>query len=225
MGFEKHDWESIWTQPTQPWVESGGDQSLRLIYPELLTLRGEFSSGSTALVPLCGDSTAVRYLFDRGHRVTAVDFVPDAVRKLAQTQFADAEFAHTIDSTTTLLSGERVRLIAQDFNDFDAGEGFDLIYDRGALVALSHSQRALYIEKLLESLKPEGLLIVVADEFSVPDWSGPPYPLTRQEVEQLFPTLGCVWCASRNRPLADTDRRYSPSRRTIVENHVVLGRK
>ncbi len=93
MGFEKHDWESIWTQPTQPWVESGGDQSLRLIYPELLTLRGEFSSGSTALVPLCGDSTAVRYLFDRGHRVTAVDFVPDAVRKLAQTQFADAEFA------------------------------------------------------------------------------------------------------------------------------------
>jgi hypothetical protein len=78
------------------------------------------------------------------------------------------------------------RVILGDFFAYDFGERhFDLIYERTFLCSMTPSRRPDYATRVADLLSPGGRLIGFFI-FGQKPGSGPPFPLTEGEVQQLF---------------------------------------
>lgn len=122
------------------------------------------------LVPLCGASPAVTHFLRHGCQVTAVDIVDQAIE-------IQREKIKPVHAAT-----ERATLICGDFFQEDLGAPFEIIYDRGALIAVAPDLRATYLNKLDDMLIPRGYINLKI--FHSPDssQSGPPFPVELSEV-------------------------------------------
>jgi thiopurine S-methyltransferase len=134
-----------------------------------------FLKGKRVLVPLCGDTFAVRYFFDQGAAaVVGVDLALAAIEQNATINFPETDgFTKSKDeiecrstgnsstsvtrftitrgssaSVATLLAGSLFDVPAEMF-----GGPFDVVYDRASMVALPPSLRSAYVNTLA-SLAP-----------------------------------------------------------------------
>ena len=190
------DWEERWRTSDTPWARGGSDTSLPEVYP---VLREQFGipPGARALVPLCGNSSACRYLYEQGHHVTAVDAVPLAIERLRVERFAELTFEISQSGGHTIFTAPRVELRCGDIFALPPELRFDVIYDCAAYVALSRSLLERYVPTLLNALAPGGYLILIGNEIPVDDWQGPPYPFVREEALSRFDALDLVHESSK----------------------------
>ena len=121
------------------------------------------------LVPGCGSGYEVQAFHAAGYDVSAMDFSPAAV-----------------DQAKRVLGVLAERVILGDFFTYDFGQRrFDLIYERTFLCSMAPSRRPEYVNRMADLLLPGGRLIGVFLYGQRPP-SGPPFPLTEPEAEQLF---------------------------------------
>jgi thiopurine S-methyltransferase len=98
-------------------------------------------------------------------------------RTIAAAHEPAGPFVHWQGGGVTLLQG--------DFFDLDATYAAAL--DRGGLVALPPQERPRYATHLRRRLEPGSVLLLVTIEYDPARRSGPPFPVFRDEVIQLFP--------------------------------------
>ena len=155
-------WTVRYAAGKTPW-DFGGVPSALKSFLERSSVPGRI------LIPGCGSGYEVHAFHAAGYDVSAIDFSPAAV-----------------DQAKKVLGVLSERVILGDFFMHDFGERrFDLIYERTFLCSMAPSRRPEYVNRMADLLVPGGRLIGV---FLYGQWSssGPPFPLTDTDAEQLF---------------------------------------
>jgi len=121
------------------------------------------------LIPGCGSGYEIQAFHAAGYDVSAIDFSPAA-----------------IEQAKRVLGFLAEQVLLGDFFTYDFGERrFDLIYERTFFCSMTPSRWPEYVNRMADLLLPGGRLIGVFLYGQRPS-SGPPFPLTEPEAEQLF---------------------------------------
>jgi hypothetical protein len=139
------------------------------------------------LVPLCGDSPILRTAALQGFEVDGVDSSQTALRS-------------AVERSEEGLPVERFQQIHLHWKNFFApelwegplkGKKYDIIYERQGMTSLNREQRPDYVYLLKRALKEDGLIYVEGifrtGRVKGNKLQGPPYSLSRKELEHLFP--------------------------------------
>ncbi|MFN8988837.1 MAG: methyltransferase domain-containing protein [Betaproteobacteria bacterium] len=166
-------WETRYRDRVTPWDAGGA--------PERFVdwARG-LPRGRRVLVPGCGSAHEVRVLAEGGAHVLAIDFSTAAVA-LARERLGS--LAH--------------RVVEADFFHFDAGEGFDAVYERAFLCALPRHLWPAYGQRMAEVLQPGGQLSGYF--FFDHNTRGPPFGTSEQT---LYTLLGSAFSLERDEAVA-----------------------
>lgn len=176
--MEHADWKERW--------DSGRiGFHLGAVHPVLLRERERFEGTGSVLVPLAGKTADLDLLAEGGRRVLANEFIEAAARSFFAERGQTPEEAQR-ESRLRLSHGS----ITFDVGDFFtssaalAGERFDAVFDRAALIAVDPVHRARYVDVLDALLAPNGFVLLVTLE--VDAGSGPPHRVSADDVDALF---------------------------------------
>lgn len=154
-------WTRRYAAGKTPW--DGGVPSALKSFVERSSVPGK------VLVLGCGSGYEIQAFYAAGYDVSAIDFSPAAVEQ------AKRVLGHLAE-----------RVILGDFFTYDFGQRrFDLIYERTFLCSMTSSRWPEYVDRMAELLLPGGRLIGVF-LYGQTLSSGPPFPLTEPQAEQLF---------------------------------------
>jgi SAM-dependent methyltransferase len=119
----------------------------------------------------CGTGETALFLAGRGHRVTGVDFLEEAIRR-ARAKAAERGLAveFLVKDATTLL---------------DWSERFATVIDCGLFHVFSDADRRRYVEGLARVLQPGGRLFLMCMSDEEPGTEGP-RRVSRQELYDAF---------------------------------------
>ncbi len=155
-------WTGRYAAGKTPWDFGGVPSALK-------SFLERSSAPGRILIPGCGSGYEVQAFHAAGYDVSAIDFSPAAV-----------------DQAKRVLGVLVERVIFGDFFTHDFGERrFDLIYERTFLCSMTPSRWPEYVNRMADLLSPGGRLIGVF-LYGQRSLSGPPFPLTAPEAEQLF---------------------------------------
>jgi SAM-dependent methyltransferase len=155
-------WTTRYAAGKTPWDFGGVPAALK-------SFLGRSSVPRRVLIPGCGSGYEVQAFHTAGYDVTAIDFSPAAV-----------------DQAKRVLGVLAERVILGDFFTHDFGQcRFDLIYERTFLCSMAPSRWPDYVNRVADLLSPAGRLVGVF-LYGQRSPSGPPFPLTDTDAEQLF---------------------------------------
>ena len=151
-----------------PWAR---DEPRELLV-EWAQARSLDGSGRGAMVVGCGFGADAEYLSELGFDTTAFDVAPSAVRAARERH-----------------PGTAVHYVTGDLLDFPAawGEAFLFVFESLTVQSLPDAVRPQAIRNVGRLVAPRGTLLVIAsarDEADGPV-QGPPWPLTRAEVDSF----------------------------------------
>ena len=174
-------WLDRWRTAQIGFHQAAVDRHLQAYWPRLMV-----PANSRVFVPLCGKSLDLLWLRDQGHWVSGVE-----LSALALESFL-AE--HGIPARRRVLSGFDV-YEADGFTLF-CGDYFQLtpallgnvsaVYDRAALISWAPAARESYVEHLTFLTRPGCETLLIAVEYPPEQMQGPPFPLTRDSIENLY---------------------------------------
>ncbi|HSH38280.1 MAG TPA: methyltransferase domain-containing protein [Chthoniobacterales bacterium] len=150
------------------YVTGSTPSDLQGVPPALHAFLQRSGSRGRALIPGCGSGYEVRAFHDAGYDVTALDFSSAAVNR-----------------ARALLGALGDKVQVGDFFHYEfPATGFDLVYERTFLCALSPSRWAEYAARMADLLRDGGRLVGVF-VFGTAD-DGPPFPLPEGGEQELF---------------------------------------
>jgi SAM-dependent methyltransferase len=119
----------------------------------------------------CGTGELALFLAARGHRVTGIDFVEEAIRRARR---------------TAAERGLAVEFLIKDALTLgDWGEHFATVIDCGLFHVFSDDDRRRYIQGLAQVLEPSGLVFLMCFSDEEPGTEGP-RRVSRQELCDAF---------------------------------------
>jgi hypothetical protein len=155
-------WTVRYAAGKTPWDFGGVPAALR-------SFLARSSISSKVLIPGCGSGYEVEAFHAAGHEVTAIDFSPAGV-----------------EQAKGVLGVLGDKVILGDFFTYDFGKRrFDLIYERTFLCSMTPARWPQYVNRVADLLSVKGKLVGIFF-YGQPSPSGPPFPLTETESEQLF---------------------------------------
>ena len=160
------DWESHYRSGDTPW-EKGAAHPALIAFLKSNPVRGR------VLVPGCGLGHDVRALAATADEVVGLDISPSGV-KAAKAQ--------------PTVGGERYVLGDLFALPPSLRGAFDAVFEHTCFCAIQPDQRADYVSAVAAALVPGGLLFAVfyLDPGLDPGESGPPFGVTREELDALF---------------------------------------
>ncbi len=169
-------WRARWRQGQTGWHRDEVNEKLRRHAARL-----EPAPNRRILVPLCGASKDLGFLAAAGWEPVGVEVAEEAVARLFEgaRPCAEAASVHT-DGAVTVVCAD---FFACDLSRFAP---FGAVYDRGALVAIPPRLRRPYAERIAELVAPGARGLVVTVEYDGPPDLGPPFSVTRDDLERLF---------------------------------------
>lgn len=168
-------WDTRYDKGVMPW-DAGAVPAGLVAFVKALP------PGCRVLVPGCGSGHEVGFLADAGFDVLAIDFSPPAI-----------ELAHRNASRCA----DRIRLA--DFFAFDAGDGFDCVYERAFLCALPRMLWARYAERMTAIVRPGGCL--AGYWFMDDNERGPPFGTNPAQLASL---LEPAFALEHDEPVTDS---------------------
>ncbi|MDH5649237.1 MAG: thiopurine S-methyltransferase [Gammaproteobacteria bacterium] len=135
-------------------------------------------------VPLCGKTLDMIWLRNQGYRVVGVEISELAVRSF----FTENKliFAQRREGDFEVYTAEGITLYVGDFFSIrpEYVSGCGAVYDRAALVALPPEMRRQYASYLKQILLAP--ILLVSMEYDQRYMSGPPFSVSRAEIESLY---------------------------------------
>jgi SAM-dependent methyltransferase len=170
-------WTTRYAAGRTPWDFGGVPSALKVFL--------ERSPGpGRVLIPGCGAGYEVRAFHAAGYDVSAIDFSPAAVER-----------------AKSVLGSFAEKVFLGDFFTYDFGQRrFDLIYERTFLCSMTPTRWPDYANRMAELLPPGGKLIGVF-LYGEKSSSGPPFPMTEPEADQLFKSR---FQLQRSEPMTDS---------------------
>lgn len=179
--MEKTFWTERWKRRDIGFHQPHVHDQLKQFWPTL-----GLSVGSTVFVPLAGKSCDMVWLATQGHRVVGVELSDVAVKEFfkdgGQTPkiTSDGPFDHFSAGPFNLYRGDFFEMSAEMVGDVVA------VYDRAALIALPADLRERYAKKLASIIPTTAIIFLVALDYPEHELSGPPFSVTREEVQRLY---------------------------------------
>jgi SAM-dependent methyltransferase len=187
-----------------PW-DYGAPRPQLVEWAEVQNLTGV---GREAVVVGCGYGADAEFLVERGFRTRGFDFAPTAIAG-ARRMHPDSEVSYLVADVLD-LPREWLGL-------------FDLVVESLTVQSMPPVQHTVAARNIGALVAPEGTLLVLATaREDGPEVKGPPWPLTRAELE-LFANgdlvmrrlerieSGAWWRAELSRGRAGSNSRLSPS--------------
>jgi len=198
-------WHGRWQKGQTGWHLPEPNPLLRRYWPAL-----NLPEGATVLVPLCGKSVDVAWLWRRGYRVIGIELSPLARQQFMAEQ--GIELTGEADGWWTSADG-RLRWHEGDFFALTPGQvgAVDAVYDRAALVAFPLSHRARYVRQLARLGVGARLLLISLDAEGVSADAGPPFAVPDDEVVRLFAEVAEIHKVGDHA----TERHGQPWRETV----------
>jgi thiopurine S-methyltransferase len=144
------------------------------------------AKGGRVFVPLCGKSLDILWLRDHGHSVLGVELSVIALEAfcmengIAARRRVQGEFEVYEAPALQLYRGDFFALAPALLHDVTA------VFDRAALISWTPELRAPYVEHLSALLRPGAQMLLVTLEYPQAQFPGPPFSVTRDEVERLY---------------------------------------
>jgi thiopurine S-methyltransferase len=174
-------WLDRWRTAQIGFHQAAVDRHLKAYWPLL-----KLPANSPVFVPLCGKSLDLMWLRERGHSVKGVELSPVALESFvmehgipARRRVLDCFDVYEADGFT-LFRGDYFKLTAALLGTVSA------VYDRAALISWTPEARAAYVKHLTLLTSPGTQTLLIAVEFPAEQMSGPPFPLTRDTIENLY---------------------------------------
>ena len=139
---------------------------------------------------MSGKSLDLVHLYKEGHFVYGIEGVPLAVEEMYKT--ANLEFTKKycpeIDGFVYSTLDEKLKVFSCDFFKMkpELVEKLDAVFDRGAFEAIFESDRAQYVQLIMQMLKEDFRYILNVYEYEDAIFKGPPRACKKDEVLQLF---------------------------------------
>ena len=174
-------WLNRWRTAQIGFHQASVDRHLKAYWP-LLKLR----ANSPVFVPLCGKSLDLMWLRERGHSVKGVELSPVALESffmehgIPARRHVLADFDAYEADGLTLFRGDYFKLTSALLGSVSA------IYDRAALISWPPAARESYVKQLNLLTSPGTQTLLTVVEFPPDQMSGPPFPLTRDTIENLY---------------------------------------
>jgi thiopurine S-methyltransferase len=177
------------------------------------------------LVPLCGKSLDLLWLRERGFHVTGIELSTVAVESLCWGQGILAR--RTAGSGVDRFDADRLRIFQGDlFTLSGAGLGdFHAVYDRASLIALPAEERVRYVNALVALTQPGTKTLLMTVEYSQQQTNGPPFSVSRSEVESLYGAQHSIRLLERRDILANEARLRARGVTELHENCFLLTRR
>ncbi len=157
------------------------------------------TAGQSVFVPLCGKSRDMVWLAQQGLHVVGVELYEVAVTAF----FLENQLGSPVISESgpfRKFSVEGIDIYCGDFFKWDQPNSIDVVYDRGALVALPAAMRVNYAALVERALKPDAKQLVVAFEYDPSLMDGPPFSVTETELRDLYGQSSSVQALWRGQP-------------------------
>lgn len=159
------------------------------VNPWLLKYKEVFGdlTNRNILVPLCGKSIDMTWFHQQGAQVIGVELSSRAT----QAFFDDSKLSYKKISQPPfqLYQHDGIKIICGDFFSLEkkhVGE-IDIVYDRGALIALPDDKRKEYVKKMTALLKPDCKIFLITLEYHIDSPpERPPFSVTPEEIDNLY---------------------------------------
>jgi thiopurine S-methyltransferase len=175
-------WSGTWNAHAKPpWKGERSDEDFKLFLDGFSLPQ----PGAKVLVPLCGDSEVMLWLHKAGWAVVGVEFVREAAERFFASFFPEEKIEELSVGAATCLSVGSISIFVQDFFSCSV-DGFDLIYDRAALVAIPPSERQKYAQKLTGLLNHSGCLYIETVNTDEQTVLNAPFPVAPESISSLF---------------------------------------
>jgi thiopurine S-methyltransferase len=141
---------------------------------------------STVFVPLAGKTRDMVWLATQGHRVIGVELSEVAVREFFQDGGQTPDVRS--DGPFDVYSAGPFSLYRGDFFEMPPKAMTEVaaVYDRAALIALPPDLRVRYAQKLTSIIPSKAVIFLVTVAYPNGEISGPPFSVTRDDVESLY---------------------------------------
>ena len=143
-------------------------------------------TGQRVFAPLCGKSLDLLWLRDQGLEVIGVEISELAVRSFFEENGLEPEVVSVNDHDQ--WRAENITILHANYFDLQPGDlgTIDAVYDRASLIALPPDMRAEYAEKMRELVPIDVPVLLITLDYPCHQMSGPPFPVSRDEVEELY---------------------------------------
>lgn len=142
-------------------------------------------SGQRILVPLCGKTKDMAWLKEKGLIVHGLELYSGAVEEFF-TENNMIPYVKDQGPEFTNYTFENLLISCGDFFLLSNPEAYDYVYDRASLVALPQSLRKRYADEVKQSIKKNGKYFLIVCEYDQGLRDGPPFSISRSEVERLY---------------------------------------
>ena len=140
------------------------------------------------LVPLCGKSKDLFWLYQKGYQVFGVELSELAVMEFFQENDLIYQITEKPHHKCFHTPDDRLKIYCGDLFDFEKDcEPNDImaIFDRASIVALPQDLRLQYA-KLLRKIAPQASSLLLTFEYPQEKMQGPPFSVMESEIHQLF---------------------------------------
>jgi thiopurine S-methyltransferase len=179
--MEPDFWLERWQRNDIGFHQAEFNAHLQAYWPQL-----GVAAGAAVFVPLCGKSRDLLWLRAQGHPVLGVELSPIAVRDF----FEENSLTPTRTRAGALERWETdgLAILGGDFFALTPAllSGVAGVYDRASLIALPPALRGRYVEQLAAVLPADSAILLITMEYPPAEMTGPPFPVTEQEVQTLY---------------------------------------
>ena len=187
-------WEGRWKTNRTLWHLSDVNPNLEEFFHELVTVG--HGSSLRIFVPLCGKTTDMLWLAEKGHTVVGVEFVKMPIMNF----FAENNLSFTTECVdipaaggSQLLyrcsnEGKNIAILHSsifDVTDGVVGRKFHAIWDRASLSAINPEDRLKYVDLMRSILVPGGRCLLTTHRYD-PKFGGPPHSFSEKLLGQLY---------------------------------------
>ena len=145
----------------------------------------ELKKNSRIFIPLCGKTVDIKWLLDNDYNVVGVELNETAIKELFN--YLKLEAAIETIGSLTLYSAANINIYVGDIFKLDKSTlgKVDLIYDRGAIVALPSKMRKKYTSLLVDITKYAQQLII-SYEYDQNLMKGPPFSVNESLLKDYY---------------------------------------
>lgn len=148
----------------------------------------DLSPGDEVFVPLCGKSQDMFWFQKQGCQVIGVELSEIALNAFFESNNIPVKKLKS--GEFNLFQSQGLMLYGGDFFKLSLAvtQSCKLIYDRAALIALPDEMRTLYAQHLLKITPADAQILLITLEYPQDEMAGPPFSVTKSEVEVVFST-------------------------------------
>jgi thiopurine S-methyltransferase len=174
-------WQERWRTAQIGFHQSAVDRRLQAYWPTL-----KLAADSSVFVPLCGKSLDLPWLCAQGHTVSGVELSAIAVEAFLMEHGIPAR-RRAVDGFDA-YEAERLTLYRGDFFKLTPAlvGNVSAVYDRASLISWSPELRASYVEHMTALTRRGAKTLLIAVEYPQVQMSGPPFSVTRDDINRLY---------------------------------------